>query len=96
MKWPNDNWNPENPDLFDCRLRPWYTRGANSPKNLVILYDVSGSMMGLRREIAKLVVGSILDTLTENDFVNVFNFSEIALPVVPCYTKDQLVQVSES
>ncbi|ODM94980.1 Voltage-dependent calcium channel subunit alpha-2/delta-1 [Orchesella cincta] len=52
-KWPNDNSDKHNPDIYDCRTRPWYTVGCQSPKNMVILQDVSGSMTGLRREIAK-------------------------------------------
>jgi voltage-dependent calcium channel alpha-2/delta-4 len=49
-------------------------------------------MTGLRREISKHVVSTILDTLTENDYVNVYNFSEETGPVVECF-KGQLVQV---
>jgi voltage-dependent calcium channel alpha-2/delta-3 len=93
MKWPNENADRQNPDLYDCRTRPWYVLAANSPKNIVILQDISGSMTGLRREIAKHVVSTILDTLTENDYVNVYNFSESCTPLVACY-KDRLVQVA--
>lgn len=93
VKWPNDNTKKSNPDLFDCRSRPWYTMAANSPKNMIILQDTSGSMMGLRREIARHVVFTILDTLTENDYVSVLNFTDETTPVVPCYN-ESLVQVS--
>jgi hypothetical protein len=92
MKWPKDNTVRKEPDMFDCRVRPWYTGAANSPKNIVILQDVSGSMMGLRREIARHVVHVILDTLTENDYVNVLNFTVKTTPLVPCF-KDSLIQV---
>lgn len=92
-KWPNDNSDRHNPDIYDCRTRPWYTAAANSPKNIVILQDVSGSMTGLRREIAKHVIYTILDTLTDNDYVSVLNFTDTTSPVVPCF-KDDLVQVS--
>lgn len=78
--------------MYDCRKKLWYTSAANSPKNIVILQDVSGSMMGLRREIARHVVYTLLSTLTDNDYVNVFNFTDETHPVVPCY-KDHLVQV---
>jgi len=93
MKWPNHNSNKNKPDMYDCRTRPWYTAAANSPKNIVILQDTSGSMTGLRREIAKHVVYTILDTLTDNDYVNVLNFTDETHPVVPCF-KDSLIQVS--
>lgn len=66
------------PDLFDARTRPWYVTGASSPKDIVILVDTSGSMTGLRREIAKGVVFEILDTLTNNDYFAVLRFSETA------------------
>ncbi len=92
-KWPNDNSDRHNPDIYDCRTRPWYTAAANSPKNIVILQDVSGSMTGLRREIAKHVIYTIMDTLTDNDYVSVLNFTDYTSPVVPCF-KDDLVQVS--
>lgn len=52
-----------------------------------------GSMTGLRKEIAKHVVLNILETLNENDFVNVFNFSAHTTELVPCFN-DSLVQVS--
>ena len=91
MKWPKGNLG-EDPDLFDSRMRPWYTMAANSPKNVIILQDTSGSMTGRRREIAKHVVYTILDTLTENDFVNVFNFSATPEPIVGCFY-NKLVQV---
>lgn len=51
-------------------------------------------MTGLRREIAKHVVLNILETLNENDFVNVFNFSVETVELVPCFN-DTLVQVRE-
>jgi len=69
------------PDLFDARTRPWYVTGASSPKDIVILVDTSGSMTGLRREIAKGVVFEILDTLTINDYFSVLRFSETVTPI---------------
>lgn len=69
------------PDLFDARTRPWYVAGASLPKNVVILIDTSGSMTGLRREIAKGVVFEILDTLTNNDYFSVMRFSETVTPI---------------
>ncbi len=37
----------------------------------MIVVDVSGSMKGLKMTIAKHTINTILDTLGENDFVNV-------------------------
>lgn len=48
-----------------------YIQAATSPKDIVILMDMSGSMKGLRMAIAKHTVTTILDTLGENDFVNI-------------------------
>lgn len=48
-----------------------YIQGATSPKDLVILVDSSGSMTGLRMEIAKETVESILDTLSDDDYFNI-------------------------
>jgi len=69
------------PDLFDARMRPWYIAGASQPKDMVILVDSSGSMTGLRREIAKGVVYELLDTLTINDYFAVLRFAETVTPV---------------
>lgn len=42
---------------------------------MVIVVDVSGSMKGLRITIAKHTIKTILDTLGENDFVNIIAVS---------------------
>ncbi|XP_017478529.1 PREDICTED: voltage-dependent calcium channel subunit alpha-2/delta-3-like [Rhagoletis zephyria] len=73
------------PDMYDCRTRQWYIQTAASPKDVVILMDVSGSMTGQRRTIALNVVNNILDTLTENDFFVVYNFTKEVKPVYPCF-----------
>ncbi|KAL7982251.1 hypothetical protein Chor_009849, partial [Crotalus horridus] len=50
IKWKRD----ENGVLsFDCRNRGWYIQAATSPKDIVIVVDISGSMKGLRLTIAK-------------------------------------------
>lgn len=48
-----------------------YIQAATSPKDIIIVVDISGSMKGLKLTIAKHTINTILDTLGENDFVNV-------------------------
>uniref|UniRef100_A0A3B4TL82 Calcium voltage-gated channel auxiliary subunit alpha2delta 4 n=1 Tax=Seriola dumerili TaxID=41447 RepID=A0A3B4TL82_SERDU len=72
------------------RLYP-YIQAATSPKDVVIVVDVSGSMKGLRLTIAKHTINTILDTLGENDFVNIIAYSDYIRYVEPCF-KGTLVQ----
>ncbi|XP_045110040.1 voltage-dependent calcium channel subunit alpha-2/delta-3-like isoform X25 [Portunus trituberculatus] len=94
-QYPASEWvmDEKDPDLYDARLRSWYIQAASSPKDMVILLDVSGSMTGLRKEIAIHVVLNILETLNENDFVNIFNFSTETTELVSCFN-DSLVQAN--
>lgn len=93
IKWPPDEASARSQqELYDFRTSSWYIDAATSPKDIVILLDSSGSMTGLRRELAKSVVSAILDTLGNNDFVNVYKFSDTIEELVPCF-KDMLVQV---
>lgn len=48
-----------------------YVQAANPPKNMVVLLDSSGSMMGLRIASAKLAVRAILSMLGDEDFFTV-------------------------
>ncbi|KAG8191045.1 hypothetical protein JTE90_029487 [Oedothorax gibbosus] len=93
--YPAIKWRaPTGPDMYDCRMRPWYIQGAASAKDIVILLDGSGSMTGLRKEIARNVVLNILETLSDNDFVTILRFSESVKSVVPCF-ENTLVQATE-
>lgn len=57
----------------------------------MILLDASGSMSGKSFELAIATVEAILDTLGDNDFVNLIAFSDITKSVVPCF-KDKMVR----
>lgn len=92
-QFPASKWITDPVDLFDCRLRSWYIEAATSPKDMVVLMDVSGSMKGVRKDIARHVVFNILETLGPNDFVNIYKFAEHVEAVVPCFN-ETLVQVS--
>ena len=80
-------WKPDEHGViaFDCRNRKWYIQAATSPKDVVILVDVSGSMKGLRLTIARQTVSSILDTLGEDDFFNIIavSFSLVIYSLCP-------------
>jgi len=101
-RYPGIAWPPEDLSTlqdsqtvrrpYDFRFSAWYVGAATSPKDIAILLDASGSMAGHRANLARAIVEAILDTLTDNDFVNIFQFSETARETLPCF-KDQLVQV---
>lgn len=80
-------------NIHDFRFSQWYVSAATSSKDIVILVDNSGSMTGKRAGLARAIVESILDTLTDNDFVNIYKFSDTTEETVPC-TRDMLVQVN--
>jgi secreted protein with Ig-like and vWFA domain len=44
---------------------------ATVPRNLLILLDTSGSMLGQRYEIARQTIESVLGTLSDSDFFNI-------------------------
>uniref|UniRef100_A0A3Q4GG36 Calcium channel, voltage-dependent, alpha 2/delta subunit 2b n=1 Tax=Neolamprologus brichardi TaxID=32507 RepID=A0A3Q4GG36_NEOBR len=91
--YPATPWKaPDKIDLYDVRRRPWYIQGASSPKDMVILVDVSGSVSGLTLKLIKASVMEMLDTLSDDDYVNVARFNEKAVAVVPCFS--HLVQAN--
>uniref|UniRef100_A0A670YKD9 Calcium voltage-gated channel auxiliary subunit alpha2delta 2 n=1 Tax=Pseudonaja textilis TaxID=8673 RepID=A0A670YKD9_PSETE len=80
--YPASPWRaPNKIDLYDVRRRPWYIQGASSPKDMVIIVDVSGSVSGLTLKLMKTSVYDMLDTLSDDDYVNVASFNQKAQPV---------------
>ncbi|KAE8296692.1 Voltage-dependent calcium channel subunit alpha-2/delta-4 [Larimichthys crocea] len=63
--YPGIKWTPDSNGVaaFDCRNRNWYIQAATSPKDIIIMVDISGSMKGLKMTIAKHTINTILDTL---------------------------------
>ncbi|XP_037108816.1 voltage-dependent calcium channel subunit alpha-2/delta-3 [Syngnathus acus] len=85
-QYPGVKWHTDENGVigFDCRNRKWYIQAATSPKDVVILVDVSGSMKGLRLTIARQTVSSILDTLGDDDFFNIIAYNQNIHYVEPC------------
>lgn len=81
------------PDKYDCRKRIWYVQAATCSKEVIILIDNSGTMYGMRNTIAQLTVDSLLQTFSNNDYVNLFQMiNEEVRCLVDCFN-DTLVQV---
>ncbi|XP_029470947.1 voltage-dependent calcium channel subunit alpha-2/delta-1 isoform X4 [Rhinatrema bivittatum] len=89
--WINKSKTSNTIDLYDVRRRPWYIQGAASPKDMLILVDVSGSVSGLTLKLIRTSVAEMLETLSDDDFVNVVSFSNNAQDV-SCFT--HLVQAN--
>eukprot|EP00761_Pharyngomonas_kirbyi_P012097 gb/GECH01012124.1/.p1 GENE.gb/GECH01012124.1/~~gb/GECH01012124.1/.p1 ORF type:complete len:1008 (+),score=235.65 gb/GECH01012124.1/:1-3024(+) len=83
-QFPGREWS-QNDDgeyqSFDPRLRPWYVGSTSGPKDVLILFDSSGSMgQNNRMAIAREATKTVLETLTVRDYVNVVMFSDSAEP----------------
>ncbi|KAI8477886.1 Voltage-dependent calcium channel subunit alpha-2/delta-4, partial [Branchiostoma belcheri] len=94
-QYPGIAWTPapNGIDDYDCRNRGWYIQAATSPKDIVIVVDRSGSMKGLRLEIAKQTVDTIINTLADNDFFNVIAFNNEVSYIEKCF-ESTLVQAT--
>jgi len=89
-QWPQEDactWG------LDPRFRPWYAAAATGPKDVIIVVDVSGSMLTNNRHVmSQKAVEAILDTLTWKDFATIILFNNFVSAVY----KDVLVPVTDS
>lgn len=60
---------------YDPRYRPWYVTATSGGKNVILVIDVSGSMSGTGISLAKTAGKSVVNTLSNSDFVGVIAFS---------------------
>uniref|UniRef100_A0A8C6VS86 Calcium voltage-gated channel auxiliary subunit alpha2delta 1 n=1 Tax=Nothobranchius furzeri TaxID=105023 RepID=A0A8C6VS86_NOTFU len=89
--WMDARKTPSKIDLYDVRRRPWYIQGAASPKDMLILVDASGSVSGLTLKLIRTSVSEMLETLSDDDFVNVVFFNT-RVKNTACF--DHLVQAN--
>uniref|UniRef100_A0A8C1BCR4 Calcium channel, voltage-dependent, alpha 2/delta subunit 1a n=1 Tax=Cyprinus carpio carpio TaxID=630221 RepID=A0A8C1BCR4_CYPCA len=89
--WVDTRSTPNKIDLYDVRRRPWYIQGAASPKNMLILVDASGSVSGLTLKLIRTSVSEMLETLSDDDYVNIVSFNNSAKSVA-CF--ENLVQAN--
>ncbi|XP_072290552.1 voltage-dependent calcium channel subunit alpha-2/delta-1-like [Eucyclogobius newberryi] len=89
--WMDVRKTPSKIDLYDVRRRPWYIQGAASPKDMLILVDASGSVSGLTLKLIRTSVGEMLETLSDDDYVNVVYFNT-RVKKTACF--DHLVQAN--
>ncbi|XP_038126605.1 voltage-dependent calcium channel subunit alpha-2/delta-1 isoform X2 [Cyprinodon tularosa] len=89
--WMDARKTPSKIDLYDVRRRPWYIQGAASPKDMLILVDASGSVSGLTLKLIRTSVSEMLETLSDDDYVNVVYFNT-RVKNTACF--DHLVQAN--
>ncbi|KAJ8736160.1 hypothetical protein PYW08_006816 [Mythimna loreyi] len=90
--YPGMQWNTREVDTYDCRVMSWYIEAATCSKDMIILFDISGSMTGFKNYVARRTLRSLLDTLSNNDYVNVYTFKNETHFVVECFVN--LVQAT--
>ena len=77
---------------YDPRVRSWFVAATTGPKDVVVVIDVSGSMMNANRiDLAKEAAKAVVETLTILDRFNVVTFSSGSKALVG---SDNLVQAT--
>ncbi|EDX05151.1 GD21946 [Drosophila simulans] len=96
-RFPGTAWPPEGSKgsklIHDFRTHNWFVQAASSPKDIMILLDASSSMTEKSFDLGMATAFNILDTLGEDDFVNLITFSEVVKTPVPCF-KDRMVRAT--
>ncbi|BFF94220.1 voltage-dependent calcium channel subunit alpha-2/delta-4 [Drosophila madeirensis] len=96
-RFPGTAWPPEGSKgsklIHDFRTHNWFVQAASSPKDIMILLDASSSMSEKSFDLGMATAFNILDTLGEDDFVNLITFSEVVKAPVPCF-KDRMVRAT--
>lgn len=65
--------------VLDPRIRPWYVAATSGPKNVLLLLDVSASMLNYGRlGLALSAAVTVIQTLTNVDYTAVLLFSDSA------------------
>ncbi|CAD7085406.1 unnamed protein product, partial [Hermetia illucens] len=93
-RFPGTAWPPEgskgSKQINDFRAQNWFVQAASSPKDVVILLEASSGISETNFEISMTVAFAILDTLGENDFINLVTFADGVTSPVPCF-RDKMV-----
>ena len=64
---------------LDPRIRPWYVSATSGPKTVILVLDVSASMLNYGRlQLAKEAAITVVNTLTNADSVGIVLFSDKA------------------
>jgi len=82
--YPAKEWSEDN-NWYDARMTDWYSKASSPSKDVIILLDDTESMTEMEKEISRKVAITILETLSENDFVTVLPFSNGAKSLIPCF-----------
>ena len=77
--------------LYDVRMDHWYIQTSTPPKHMLIAIDVSGSVYGLVLELMRNTAHQLLDSLNDNDFVNIIGFHEKPIPLRNCLREHRTI-----